>query len=153
MLDASGTDKSPEDFKSWDVLDELTKEQKKEALLAMSTEEFWRGLPVMDGAKKGVRHLRNFGHQIVWVTSPWESCSGWERARRAWIREHFGDDDIVITSSKGHVQGDVFIDDKPKNVREWRKSNPRGRALLFSAPHNLDEDLTHFTWDDVGSLT
>lgn len=154
VYEAIDSDKDPKSLRQWDFLELLSKEQESHARELMNSPDFWSGLPVIDGAKRAIKHLKDFGHQIVWVTSPWESCLGWETARRNWIRNNFGDDDIVITRDKGHIQGDVFIDDKPQNVEEWKKANPQGKALLFDAPHNREVyHLSTFSWRDVGDLT
>jgi 5'(3')-deoxyribonucleotidase len=154
VFDAVGTNKDPEELKQWNFFSMLSKDEGKVAEKVLEDPAFWATLPIKDHAQDAVKFLKNVGHKIVWVTSPWESCFGWDVARRRWIREHFGDDDIVITKSKEHVKGDVLIDDKPANVEAWQKAHPQGRALLFRAHYNDNYrgDVRRFSWGDVYTL-
>ena len=108
---------------------------------------------IVPGAKKGISKLRQLGHRLVWVTSPLESCVGWEDARRKWLRKNFDadthDDGIIFTRNKDLVPGEYFLDDKPKHVKAWRKAWPKGKGLLYDAPYNRDVDLPRVTWDDI----
>ena len=149
VLDVTGSPLRPEDITQWDVLGMLSVEQREDAIEAMSSPTFWASLEVLDGAKRGVDHLVGLGHELVWVTSPWDSCPGWDVARRGWLREHFGEHDVIITSAKHHVVGDVFIDDKPKHVVDWQKAHPDKRAFLYDAPHNRGTSLPRVTWDQM----
>ena len=143
-------DTHPED---WDFIDKLKPEDKEEADALLEDLEFWGGLPLVDGAKKAIRYLRAFGHEIVWVTSPWSSCIGWETARRSWIKKNFGSDDVVVTSSKHHIDGDVFIDDKPENVEAWKKAHPNKKAFIYDQTYNRDySGAPRFDWSKVGVL-
>ena len=148
---------SPEDLKEWDVLKKLEPSQREKALEALSGTSFWRNLPVKDGAKEGVRFLENMGYEITWVTSPWTSCEGWEAARRDWLDEHFGlgtqGHHYIPTSSKEKVVGDVFIDDKPENVKGWREAHPGKQAFIFDAPYNKSfYGAPRLTWGSIGSI-
>jgi len=141
------------DPKSWDLVKILPPEDKEEAVALMNEMEFWGGLPLIDGAKKAVRLLKAYGHDIVWVTSPWKSCRGWDQARRFWISEHFGDDPVIIRSDKEEVDGDIFIDDKPENVEAWRKAHPNKKAFIYDQPYNRDyHGAQRFDWSKVESL-
>lgn len=137
----------------WNFIKELDTETKEEAEAILEDEEFWGGLPLIDGAKKAVRLLKAYGHDIVWVTAPWTSCARWEEARRFWISEHFGDDEVIVASDKSDVPGDIFIDDKPDNVRAWQKANPNKKAFIYDQPYNRDyHGAQRFDWSKVGNL-
>lgn len=143
-------DSNPE---SWDFLESLKPKDKKEAEALMNDLEFWGGLPLIDGAKKAVKRLKAIGHEVVWVTSPWPSCIGWETARRSWIKDNFGDDDVIVTSSKHHIDGDFFIDDKPENVEVWKKAHPYKKAFIYDQTYNRHyHGAPRFDWSKVGIL-
>jgi 5'(3')-deoxyribonucleotidase len=146
-----------EDFPTWDIFDQLPDSKKRHAYSILSKQSFWANLPLVDGALKAVKHLKDFGHEVVWVTAPWKSCRGWETARRAWIKHHFGNDNVIVTSKKGEVpmgEGDIFIDDKPDNIDEVRKAHPSVRCFIFDTAHNKKyTDAPRFSWADVGELT
>jgi len=155
--DATNHKFSKEDLKVWDILDKLDPEKKEHALEVLTEPEFWRNLPIIDGAQEVVNSWDSLGHDITWVTSPWVSCESWESARRDWLDMHFGlgtkGHHYIPTSSKGKIVGDVFIDDKPKNVTEWMAAHPQGKAFIFDAPHNQSfHGAPRFTWKRARDL-
>ena len=91
----------------------------------------------MEGAAEGIAYLRSIG-DVVWVTAPNHLCPTWDHERRQWLKRHFESPpkDVIFCDDKGLVKGDVFIDDKPENIRRWQSQNPEGKAYLFDAPNN-----------------
>lgn len=137
----------------WDLIGTLKGEEKERAVEIMNDRNFWANLPVKDGAKKAVRLLKAYGHDVVWLTSPWRSCLGWDDARRFFIGENFGDDPIIIDNEKSHYDGDVFIDDKVDNVEKWKKAHPGKKALIFDAENNRDyTGAPRFDWSKIEKL-
>lgn len=137
-----------EDLKSWHIISDLPEHESKQILHWFHDMEFWRTLPVMDGAREGVQYLRESGYDVAWVTAPYPSCKGWADARYEWLQKNMNASykDICLMPRKGLSQGDIFIDDKPENVREWQQANPKGKAFLYSHPFNQYEALPRFTW-------
>lgn len=153
LFEEMSGDLKVEDFPDWDIFSQMTKEQQDEAYKILEDPLFWTNLPLIDGAKKAVRLLKAAGHDIVWVTTPWDSCRGWGDARRFWIRENFGDDRVVATHDKEKEDGDVFIDDKPSNVKRWAAAHPDKKAFIFDTPHNKKyTGAPRFSWDKVEKL-
>jgi len=118
---------------------------------------FWESLPLIEGAKEGLRHLNALGYKITWVTSPWKGCEGWEEARKAWLNKHFDIDrmgqEVKVMSDKSEVDGDIFIDDKVDNIRDWKKNHSKGRAYIYDAPSNKNfHNAPRFTWGKVKEL-
>jgi 5'(3')-deoxyribonucleotidase len=142
------------DKKKWNVLSALSKEKRNEALTALSGPLFWLNLPLINGAKEGVRYLEDAGHKITWVTSPWPSCEAWGAARTLWLNEHFNvsgkGQEIKILSDKSGVGGDALIDDKPANILAWAGAHPSGHALLYDSPNNQECPYPHrITWQTI----
>lgn len=115
----------------------------------------------MFGAEDGVEAIREAGHEIYWVTTPWSPCKEWGQVRRDWLKRHFQVDpkDVVITGSKFLIDGDVFIDDRIDNVLQWREHHPEGKGLLHRVPSVLNARLRNpewgdptFAWDEIGKL-
>jgi 5'-nucleotidase len=108
--------------------------------------DFVRHMEVMPGAQEAVRELRDVG-EVVCVTSPWKGHATWASERHAWLEEHFGfkDDDIVQTSGKHHVYGNLLIDDKPSNIDGWisqmSKMGIVAEGVLWAMPHNATAKL------------
>lgn len=133
-------DHYPEHWTQWDAhfLDRRHHQWMKDAL--WRDPEFWLRLPTTAGAVFGVEKLRKAGHDIHVVTSSFESCKGWEHARRAALRTQFDIDAkfVTVTAQKHLVCGDVFVDDKIENVVAWgaRWQRQLGAAYLYDLPHN-----------------
>lgn len=117
---------------------------------------FWATMSVEPGAQEVVRKLREAGHQVDFITSPWVTCVGWESARRDWLKAHFDaefDDVIVCPGVKKHrYHGDILIDDKPSTVKAWQHRHDEGLALLYACTHNRNDPFSVRTnWSYVGS--
>jgi 5'(3')-deoxyribonucleotidase len=137
----------------WDFIKKLEPSDQEEAHAALDEMEFWERLPLVEGAKKAVKVLKNAGHTIVWVTAPWTSCQGWDVARRSWLNNHFGNDKMIVEADKEKVDGDVFIDDKVENVEAWKKAHPNKKAFIFDQSYNKDyHGAPRFDWSKVELL-
>lgn len=148
---------SEEELGHWDLIKRLPKDTKDEVYELLTEPDFWRRLPVIDGAQEGVKYIEGLGYQIIWVTSPWTSCESWESARHDWLNKHFDLDkrghEYHPTSDKERIDGEFIIDDKPENVKKWMDAHPSKRAFIYDAPYNKDfTTATRFTWNKVRSL-
>lgn len=152
ILRAVGSSLKPEDITKWDIRPFLTPEQREDMLAVQADPDFWRSLPVKDLAKEGMK-LLEATYKVTWVTSPWVSCEGWESARRDWLNEHFDmtkkGQNYIPTSAKEMVDGDVFFDDKPDNIKRWKTRHFRGRAYIFDAPYNRDFEWDRVSWHSI----
>lgn len=94
-------------------------------------------IPVYDGAKQGVSLLRDIA-DITIVTSPLNGSKTWVYERELWLGYHFGIErkDIVHTSKKYIVDGDVFVDDKLEHAESWAKKHPKQHAVIWDRKYN-----------------
>lgn len=132
----------------------LTKEQSEVARAAFSEPGLVESLSVIPGSQEGIQKLREHGHDIIWVTSPWKDSKTWCWERTRWLKEHFDakSDDIIYASRKEKIPGKVFIDDRAKNVETWQ-SKMGGAALLYDQPWNQDcNKVKRFTWQSIDGL-
>lgn len=115
---------------------------KETILAALRTPEFWYDLEPIPGAVDAVTRMAEGDNEILVVTASWESCTGWENARRGWLMRHFGieqDRVLVVPGKRKHlVRGDVFVDDKQETVLAWEAHTVHGRAYLFDQPYNRE---------------
>ena len=109
--------------------------------------------PIIHGAKEGVEFLKEFG-EVYFVTS------GLFTSKFEWLYD-FGfipdNDDwrfinnIIVTSDKSMISGDVIIDDYAKNLIGDRKLK-----LLFDRPWNqrpVAHDVTRVHgWDEITKI-
>ena len=121
----------------WYWLDRLSPHAKRAYLADSAKPGFCYGLDPLPGAVTGVQQLLADGHDLVAVTAPLLHCPTWEGERREWLRHHFGFKarDVIFTSRKDLVHGDVLIDDKPEHVREWEERWQRP-GVLWAQPYN-----------------
>lgn len=123
-----------------------------EALDLMEDASFWRGLVdhVVPGARAAVRAFREAGLHVVFVSSPWVSCSEWEHARRWALLNAFGTCNAgdskhtvnlmsVPHALKRHVHGHAFVDDRPGAAAEWAAQHENRRGFLWDAPWNHND--------------
>jgi 5'(3')-deoxyribonucleotidase len=107
----------------------------------MAREGWCLALEPFPGAVEGVQMLQSIA-QVFFVTSPFKSRT-WVHERETWLQNHFGigRSHIVQTNAKFLVRGEVFVDDKPDNLKLWRDYNRpgEGEALLWDRPHNQEE--------------
>lgn len=111
-------------------------------------------LPGAVEAVESLIHMINVG--VYFVTSP-VLCPTWAHDRREWVAKHFGKnlaENVIFADArcKALVRGDVFVDDYPLTVANWRRKNggegfiwsPIVRTGFESIPHTQD-------WGDIRS--
>jgi len=103
---------------------------------------FCANLPPLPGARESLASLQEMVEVIV-VTSPMEHASHWRQERVEWLRREMGlpDEAVILCERKDLIFGDLFVDDKPTNVRRWRDRWGSGTravtpALLWDTPFN-----------------
>lgn len=138
-----GVDVTTEDISSFDLFAQLGLNKKAQHNLKdefVSKAQWWEAMPVREGAAEFVNALRDRGHGITVVSSPWVNCPGWENARRNLLKREFGisPKQFISTSDKARIRGDIFIDDKVSNVEEWAQINEGRLAILVDQPHNRE---------------
>lgn len=142
-----------EDVTVWD-LETLYPDLTFEQLLAPALlAGFASSLEPLPGSLEAVKELQSLGRVVI-LTAPFRSASTWTSDRDAWLKATFKIEyqDIVHSSDKSLVPGDLFLDDKPANIEAWQKRWPDGEALLWNAPYNQAEPergrRVH-TWEEV----
>ncbi|MGL5681729.1 MAG: 5' nucleotidase, NT5C type [Marinifilaceae bacterium] len=103
----------------------------------VSSPGFFRNAPLMEGSVEGLRYL-NEKYDVLIVSSATE-FPGCLDDKQAWLQEHFpfiGWEQMVFCGKKNSVQGDIMLDDHPKNLSYFN-----GKRYMFTQPHNaLIED-------------
>jgi 5'(3')-deoxyribonucleotidase len=141
-----------EDVKTWRISESLglTDEIKAAVDVKVKSVGFCAGLPVIDGAKEGVKALQEISEVYI-ATSPWKGPH-WSHERAEWLEKHFGieQDRVMQGKAKFLLDGDVLIDDKASTVGRWVARHP-GFGLLWSTSHNLKDSagLRVHGWTEV----
>ena len=136
----------PDPVTEWDFIKALPRDVRYAVEDALEGDGPWMDMEPIPGALDAVKAFRNAGHRVVFVTSPWASCTDWAYIRTGWLRRNMGAgmQDVVIASAKELVRGDVFVDDKPENVLGWMKQNPRRAVMLWDAPYNQQQGVLEY---------
>lgn len=131
-----GTTVKHEDITEWNVskfFPELSKEQVYDVLLE---DEFWNFVRPMEGASEYLQRLINDGHKVFIVTS--SHYKTMKAKMENVLFKYFpflSWDDVIVTSHKNLIKGDVIVDDGPHNLEDGQRYK-----LLFDAPHNRTYD-------------
>ena len=145
---------SYEDITSWDVsaaFPGLTREQVYAVLLEKG---FWKTVEPIPGAAEAMRHFMDAGHEVFIVTAtPYESVA--EKTTEVLFRyfPFLSWNQVIITSRKQLIRGDVLIDDGVHNLEggDYIK-------ILMTAPHNRNYDaeangmIRVHTWAEIEEI-
>jgi 5'(3')-deoxyribonucleotidase/uncharacterized protein with PQ loop repeat len=114
---------------------------------AMIDADFFEDLAVLPECREVVGELAA-RHDVFVVTAAMDVPCSFD-AKYRWLLRHFpfiAPSHIVFCGDKSIVDADYLIDDRPRHLQTFK-----GRALLFSAPHNFGEQrfLRVESWKDV----
>lgn len=138
----------------------LSAEESRTVSSYIQTRGFASQLQPYPGAVEAIAKLRA-SHSVYFVTSPYrgprDKHLSWTADREHWLLDHFGvpHSDVIHTSAKHLVTGDVFVDDNVDNVRRWQTANPSGLALLWYQPYNWEhrgELMVCHSWDHLFTI-
>lgn len=152
MSSVMGQRYSIEDFEVWDIFSTLEGPRKDLVLAIIDKQGFCHDLQPFPEAQKAIAELQTMFDVYV-VTSPYHSLS-WVYERNLWLKTHYGFDksQVVHTSAKYLVRGDIFLDDKPEHVESWTKENHHGLGMLWHTPNTRGLGLDHLrvrSWEEV----
>ena len=125
-------------FNTWDLLDVLPSNESRSRCAWGWRERGWCvSMPPYPGAQQAVANLRTHA-DIVFVTAPMPYAPNWMFERTQWLMKEFDAKahEIVHTTGKHNVWGDVLVEDKPSNLEEWLAEHPNGTGILCDAPYN-----------------
>lgn len=131
-----GTTVKYEDVTQWDLqiaFPTLTKEQIHAPL---SEDSFWKTVRPMDGASEVLQWMKSQGHKVYIVTA--SAYRTIQPKMENVLFEYFPFltwDDVIITTNKQLIRGDILFDDAPHNL-----VNGKYYKVLMDAPHNQDFD-------------
>lgn len=99
---------------------------------------FFRNLPVMPNSIEVINEM-NKRYELFIVSAATEFPNSLKE-KFDWLEEHFpflNWQQVVLCGTKKIMHGDIMIDDHARHLTHFN-----GKAYLFSAPHNLNEN--HF---------
>lgn len=126
----------PEDISEWDIhvfFPQLTEEQVYEI---PDTEGFWKRVQPIEGAAEALQSLIADGHEVYIATAT--MYQSMKDKMEYVLFKYFPFikwDQVIVTSKKQMIKGDILIDDGPHNLEggDYYK-------ILFTAAHNRKFD-------------
>lgn len=127
-----GTDVKFSDIDCWDITTKYPTITKEEVYDPLLSEEFWKTVKPIDGAVEYVKRIIDDGHDVYIVTASYPETIAYKYSHV--ICKYFPyikPEQIVVTSNKSIINGDILIDDAPHNFKDWRHI-----GILVDAPYN-----------------
>lgn len=127
-----GVSVNKEDIKEWDMQKAYPTLSKEQIYAPLFEEAMWENVKPLDGAVDYIQKLMQEGHEVVVVTASHYDNVGMKM--RNVLVKHFPFipyDNVIITSRKQMILGDVLIDDALHNL-----IGGKYKGILFDAPHN-----------------
>lgn len=129
-----------EDIKDYNLFKYFNEKQLPAVYTLMAADTFWQTIPTIPGSQEAIKELREQGHTIIFLTKPWKPCRTWVAARMDWLERNFEakDDEMIFSSRKRQITGDIMIDDNPEFLNNWAKRFKKSKShlYLFDAPYN-----------------
>lgn len=131
----NGTALTPDDVKSWNIIESMGPEAKYFLRSCMRSGDFWDLKPI-DGAIEGMKKLIDDGHDVIIVTAvPRHAAIAYDR-KLEWLRKNmpfFPLNNFIAAQRKDLVAGDLLIDDNADNLKTFGSN-----SIAFDRPWNRD---------------
>jgi 5'(3')-deoxyribonucleotidase/uncharacterized protein with PQ loop repeat len=147
---AFGAHLTSADLEGRSLEDAVPRSQREATCQLVLEPGFFADLDETPGSREVVRQLAE-RYEVFIASAAMEVPSSFAD-KYAWLRERFPfipPSHIVFCGDKGVLDVDYLIDDTPRHFERFR-----GTPLLFSAPHNLEEERFRrvASWAEVGKL-
>lgn len=127
-----GTAVCMDDIREWDILKAFPTLGRKEIYAPLFEEEMWKRVAPLPGAVKYLKKMIDDSHKVIIVTASHHDTLSFKFNNVLYKYFPFiTQDDVIITSQKQLIRGDVLIDDAPHNLLGGEYT-----GVLVNAPHN-----------------
>lgn len=141
-------------IRNWDMQISFPTLTEKQIYEVLDEETLWDSVTVKKDAPEHIKALMDQGHEVFIVTSSWYTTV-FPKVERCLFKyfPFLSWEQVIITSHKYLINGDILIDDNPENF-----VNGTYFGILFSAPHNVDFDeatnnlVRADNWDSVSII-
>ena len=126
-----GTSVNPEEIVRWNIADFFQDLSRNQVFSPLHTADFWDKLVPIEGSQYYLEKLIEDGHKVLLLTAAHPDTV---RYKMKFLSKYFpfiSFSDVIITSHKQLVKGDVLIDDAPHNLEGGEY-----KGILMDAPHN-----------------
>ena len=155
LVEIGGPRYTAHDMKGWFIEDQIDEAFRPELRRRMRLPGFCSGLEPYPGVVEAVTRLNTVA-DVYFVTAAMYDAPFWMWEREQWLVRTFDVHarQILFAHAKFLVQGDVFVDDRPKNAELWHHHFPLGKAFLWDQPYNSRTTsgtgvVKTLDWDEV----
>ena len=140
-----------DDITEWNVAAPYIGISREEIYGVIYEKGFWESVEPMPGAAEALKHFMEEGHEVYIVTAT--EIEHVEEKMKGLLFRYFpflSWEQVIITSRKQMIRGDVLIDDGIHNLEGGQY-----RKIMFTAPHNRMYDaeangmIRVYSWDEV----
>lgn len=138
-----GTNVNPEDINEWNMAKAFPTLTGAQIYAPLTQGDFWDRVEPLPSAYEYLFCLKYEGHKIVIVTSSCPTAVPYKL--NGMLFKYFpylNYQDVIVTSQKQLIHGDVLIDDAPHNL-----IGGNYMRILMTAPHNRS-----FNEKDIGAI-
>lgn len=149
--------------RGWNSFADAAPEHKKAVYKILEHPEYYGSLEPIPGAVDAAKKMRADGHDVVFISSPWETNPMGYQAKADWLNRHIGGwarKNLYLGSDKTLVIADVLVDDKPViNGRLLDPARPGivpvWQRIFFTQSYNVGlpgpriENWTDGSWEEV----
>lgn len=127
-----GTNIQPEDITEWDVTKFFPSLSRNQVYAPLHKKSLWEEIEPLPLAVEYLKKLIDDGHKVVILTSSHPDTVSMKINKFLLKRfPYLSFKDVIISSQKQLVKGDILIDDAPQNLEGGSYL-----GILFNAPHN-----------------
>lgn len=137
--------------RGWNDYKTTAPEHKKLVYKILEHPEFYPNLPAMPGAVDAIKKMREDGHDIVFVSSPWVSNPMGFQAKADWLKRHVGSwarENLFLGGDKTLVRCDVLVDDKPVMKGRYIDTPPWTRVFFDQSYNSMLPGPRILNWTD-----
>lgn len=144
-----GTNVKRDDVREWDISKAFPTLERKQVYEPLTINEFWGTIKPIEGAYDTLKNLMEDGHSIYIVTaSAYETLPAKMELTLFRNFPFIKWSNVIITSNKQMVKGDVLIDDGVHNHEGGDYI-----SILMNAPHNVsfqkDGVIRVHSWNEI----
>lgn len=122
------------DINNWDMLKAFPSLSSEDLFRPLSENSFWSKVKPLPGAVEYIKQIRDDGHKVFIVTASHPSSVN-VKLNNVLFKyfPYLNYTDVIITSNKQMIKGDILIDDALHNL-----IGGDYKGVLMAAPHNKD---------------
>ena len=139
------------DVTDWDISKSFPSISKHEVFAPLFDKKMWKRVKPLPGAVEYLKRLMDDGHKVLIVTASHQNSVAIKLNHVLFkYFPFFTYKDVIVTTQKQLINGDIMIDDAPHNLEGGKYF-----GILVSAPHNrsYDAEKNGFVradnWDEI----